>query len=129
MVLVLWGVSTILRNWYGIQGQNYVPCFREVKCQQGFTTGVPVVSRFQLLEGMMGESPPPVKNFAHSPPPGKIPTQQTHPTKLFFFPHQRLIFMYNPIQTSSLAAYTVILISYSLYTQAMLILILVDVQY
>ena len=33
MVLVLWRVGAILGNGYVIQRQNYVECFREVKCK------------------------------------------------------------------------------------------------
>ena len=40
MVLVLWGVGAILGNGYRIQWQNYVEIFREVKCKQGFATGI-----------------------------------------------------------------------------------------
>ena len=40
VVLLLWGVDAFLGNGYEIQGQDLLYYFREVKCQQGFTTGI-----------------------------------------------------------------------------------------
>ena len=40
VVLVLWGVDALLGDGYGIQRQNFVACFKGVKCQQGFTRGL-----------------------------------------------------------------------------------------
>ena len=55
------------------------------------------------------------------------PHQENFPTTKGLFPQQITIFMVKPIKTSLLAAAIFILTSYSLYTQVMLILILINI--
>ena len=40
MISVLWENAAVFGNGYGIQGQSMLHCFREMGCQQGFTTGI-----------------------------------------------------------------------------------------
>ena len=40
MVLLLWGADTILGMGMEFKNKGMMHCFREGKCQQGFTTGV-----------------------------------------------------------------------------------------
>ena len=40
MVLLLWGVNAILGMGMEFKDKTVLHCSREVKCQQGFTTGV-----------------------------------------------------------------------------------------
>ena len=40
IVLLLWGADTILGMGMEFKNKGMMHCFREGKCQQGFTTGV-----------------------------------------------------------------------------------------
>ena len=95
------------------------------------------VTRFSILgRGRWGQVPCKSQNLVISPRPGKIPLIRLPPPN-FFFLQQRLIsrtlnniFHVSFIFICSHGSCTIfVLISCSLYTQVMLILMLIDVQY